>query len=234
MWLNAPNISVKHGFSTRHGGVSGAPFHSLNLGGSEDDPIAIAENQRRAIAELGLDGVGLCRLKQIHGNEVRRARPGIQTGDALVTADEDHLLVVSAADCYPILFHDDRAGVIGAAHAGWRGTIADIVGNVVREMCSLGSSPHQIKVAIGPGISMARFPVGHDVLELFRKQKFSEACFDQNRIDLAACNAELLMAAGITPDNIFKLQRCTTEPDFFSYRRDNGSTGRMWGLISLK
>src|SRR6218665_2924194 len=123
MWLTAPNIRCRHGFSTRQGGVSQAPFQSLNLGGSEDKLSNIEENRRLAVAELDVSLQGLCILKQVHGVTVCEARPGVQEGDALVTADRALALAVSMADCYPILFHDPVNKVIGAAHAGWRGTV---------------------------------------------------------------------------------------------------------------
>jgi polyphenol oxidase len=233
MWLKADNIKCTHGFSNRHGGVSGGAFASLNLGGSEDAPENISTNRQRALKELGLDSGSLCLLRQVHGCEVLTARPGLQEGDAFVTDQKNLALVISVADCYPIIFHDPVNGVIGAAHAGWRGTVGGITSNTITMMKELGAQPEEIRVAIGPGISCENFPVGHDVLEQFRAKEFSPSCFAGNKVDLLKCNTELLQRAGIPSKNIFALNRCTTHPDFFSYRRDSGVTGRMWGLISM-
>jgi polyphenol oxidase len=99
-------ISTPHAFFTRHGGVSPAPFDSLNFGGSEDAPGNIAENRRRALLEIAVDPSRVAHLKQVHGKDVLAAKPGIQTGDALVTNEKGLTLAIGTADCYPLLFHD--------------------------------------------------------------------------------------------------------------------------------
>jgi YfiH family protein len=233
MWLHAPNITCKHGFSNRYGGVSLGPFQSLNLGGSEDNPIHISENRERALKNLGLDPSALSTLKQVHGNTVCRAIPGAQEGDALVSDKKGQVLVVSIADCYPILFHDHEHGVIGAAHAGWRGTQAKIAETTLNAMMQLGAKPGSISVAIGQGISQDKFEVGPEVIEAFRGAGFPGSCWHENRVDLIRCNLFILKQNNILDKNIWTMNRCTFEPDFFSYRRDKGVTGRMWGLISL-
>jgi YfiH family protein len=234
MWLKAPDISCTHGFSTRHGGVSEPPFHALNLGGSQDDPEKIRENRTRALDQLGLDPSALCYLKQVHGNQVCLARPGIQEGDALVTRQKELILAVSAADCYPVLFYDEPHGVIGAAHAGWRGTLSGIVGATIRAMLAEGARAENIKVAIGQGISQEKFEVGPDVIRQFHEAGFPDHCWRGNLLDLIACNRFVLAQHHIPDRNIWSMNRCTYEDDFFSYRRDQGLTGRMWGLISLQ
>jgi hypothetical protein len=233
MWLQAPNIKAKHGFSTRHGGVSTAAFRSLNLGGSEDLPEHIASNRERALNELSLHHTPLSTLKQVHGHDVCLANAGIQTGDALVSNRPDETLAVSIADCYPLLFEDAINGVIGAAHAGWRGTLAGIAKHTIERMCALGADKKNIQVAIGQGISVDRFQVGPEVSAAFSDAGFASNCFQSDRIDLVACNTHVLKLSGISENNIWAMRRCTFEDDFFSYRRDAGKTGRMWGLISL-
>ena len=121
MWLKSANIKCTHGFSTRHGGVSKAPYHSLNFGGSGDFTENILQNRLLALQQLGIAKNYLCSLNQVHGNTVCVAKPGYQTGDALVTNLPNHTLAIGVADCYPILFYDEINHVIGAAHAGWRG-----------------------------------------------------------------------------------------------------------------
>ena len=233
MWLQSSNIKTIHGFSTRLGGVSQAAFKSLNLGGSDDDPLHIAENRKRALSELSLQPSQLCNLKQVHGAEVQVAKKGLQTGDALVSNQTGMVLAVSVADCYPLLFSDEENKVIGAAHAGWRGTCAGIASQVILRMQELGAKLGNIKVCIGPGISQAHFQVGAEVIEQFRKAGFSEAILNKDRIDLVQANKEVLLKAGLTPNQISSMDRCSFEDDFFSYRRDKGLTGRMWGLIAM-
>ena len=232
-WLYAPNIQTTHGFSTRHGGVSQPPYDSLNLGGQEDDPSNIAQNRRLALAGLGIDLQMVANLRQVHGCDVVLARPGAQTGDALVSNEKNIALAISVADCYPLLFHDPVNGVIGAAHAGWRGTVAGIAANTIREMQHLGAVTGNIQAAIGQGISRENFEVGEEVLQEFRDKGFPETCISGHYIDLLQANRYVMENEGIRPDHIWSMNRCTTEADFFSYRRDKGRTGRMWAVIML-
>lgn len=233
MWLTAPNISCIHGFSTREGGISPAPFDSLNLGGSDDLPSNISENRKIALAELGLQNFQLCNLKQVHGNKVNLAKPGLQEGDALVSNQKNLVLAISIADCYPILYHDPVNNIIGAAHAGWRGTAGKIAGVTLDAMISLGAEISNIKIAIGQGICQENFEVGNEVIAQFRAEGFPSTCWKNNHVDLTLCNKHVLLERGIKPANIWTMNRCTFEPDFFSYRRDKGVTGRMWAIIAL-
>lgn len=233
MWLHAPDISCVHGFSTRKGGVSSAPFDSLNLGGSQDDPVKINVNRQRALQNLQLSFDSLCYLKQVHGNTICEAKPGQQEGDALVTNKKDLTLAISIADCYPLLFHDPVNEVIGAAHAGWRGTQSKIAEHTILEMLKRGAHRETIRVAIGQGISQHNFEVGNEVIEKFKEAGFPDDCWQDNKIDLVKCNLFVLKENNILDKNIWTMNRCTFEDDFFSYRRDKGTTGRMWGIISL-
>jgi len=234
MWLRAPNINCVHGFSTRRGGVSEAPFDSLNLGGTEDKATLILENRKIALKNLGLSAEKLCNLKQIHSNKVNIAAIGKQEGDALVSNEKNLIIAVSIADCYPILFYDEVNKVIGAAHAGWRGTVSKIAANVLSAMLELGAEIKNIQVAIGQGISQKNFEVGNEVIEQFEKGGFPDSCWENNRIDLVACNKFVLTQNNIPEKNIWQMNRCTFEEDFFSYRRDKGKTGRMWSIISIQ
>lgn len=226
-------MGCTHGFSTRHGGISTGAFHSLNLGGSQDNPEHIAENRRRALEDLGLSASNLSTLKQVHGNKVCMGSHIPQEGDALVTSIKGIALAVSIADCYPVLFSEPASGIIGAAHAGWRGTQAKIVQNTIQSMVKLGAQPENIQVAIGQGISQEHFEVGSEVIEQFRSAGFPESCWEKDHIDLVKCNLFVLKQNNILEKNIWIMNRCTFEPDFFSYRRDKGVTGRMWGLICM-
>lgn len=233
MWLKAPNINCTHGFSTREGGVSKAPFGSLNLGGSEDEPHNIKANRKLALENLNLSIDNLCYLKQIHSNIVCNAKIGQQEGDALVTNEKNLVLAVSIADCYPILFHDKRNNVIGASHAGWRGTVGKIAANTIKQMIKLGADVKNIQVAIGQGICQDNFEVGNEVIEQFVNAGFPSSYWKENKIDLIACNKFVIMQNNIPEKNIWTMDRCTFEDDFFSYRRDKGKTGRMWAVIAL-
>lgn len=232
-WLTAPNITATHGFSTRHNGISTGAFSSLNLGGADDLPVNIAKNRSLALAELGLRANQLSGLKQVHGTEVVLAKPGWHTADAQVSNEQGIVLVVSAADCYPILFHDPVNKVIGAAHAGWKGTIGRIAQKTILAMQELGAQLTHIQVAIGQGICRDCYEVSEELITDFRGAGFPEYCFNGRLLDLKSANSFVLEQAGILPGNIWLMNRCTTEPDFFSYRRDKGVTGRMWGLIAL-
>ena len=233
MWLKAPNINCIHGFSTRHGGVSNFPFATLNLGGSEDDQDKITANRKLALKNLNLSIDNLCNLKQVHGNKVNIAKIGQQEGDALVTDQKNLVLAISIADCYPLLFHDPINNVIGAAHAGWRGTVSGIAKQTIDAMLKLGAEAEHIQAAIGQGISQDKFEVGPEVIEQFEKEGFPSYCWKERYIDLIACNKFVMLQHGIKEENIWSMNRCTFEDDFFSYRRDNGKTGRMWAVISL-
>lgn len=233
-WINSPHISTIHGFSTRHGGVSPAPFDSLNLGGTEDSSENIAENRQRALRDLGIDMNQVSYLNQIHSNIVCRAQTGKQTGDALVTNQKNIAIAVGAADCYPVLFYDDKNGVIGAAHCGWRGALGRIVKNTINEMLKLGAGTKHIKVAIGQGISREKYEVSEEVIQQFKDHGFPSSCWKNQQLDLLAVNQFVAEESGIPKEHIWSMNRCTTEPDFFSYRRDHGKTGRMWAVIMLK
>jgi polyphenol oxidase len=233
LFLFAPNINCTHAYTTRWGGISKTPFNELNLGGSDDTTENISKNRLLALHKLHTDASNLCFLKQVHGNKVCNAKIGQQEGDALVTNKTNLVLAISIADCYPILFYDDVNKVIGAAHAGWRGTVSKIASNTINEMVKLGANTNNIKVAIGQGISMPKFEVGNEVIQQFKKHGFIETCYKNNHIDLIACNKQVLIESNILEQNIWAMNRCTFENDFFSYRRDKGVTGRMWALIQL-
>jgi len=232
MWLQAPNIPCKHGFSTRLGGVSTGDFEGLNLGGGDDDPTSILKNRELSLSHLQLNIANLCNLKQVHGNRVNEAFIGQQEGDALVSSKPNLILAISIADCYPLLFCDHKNKVIGAAHAGWRGTVGKIAESTLHEMIKLGAEKNHIQVAIGQGICKAKFEVGDDVIEQFKNNGFPNTFLSDNKIDLAACNKFVLSENGIPTENIWTMDRCTYEPEFYSYRRDKGKTGRMWAVIS--
>ena len=241
MIMTTPILRAAHGFTSRAGGVSVGAYEGLNLGEGQDDPAAVSENRRRLSTELGFTPLQVSRLEQVHGADVVQARPGlVQRADAQVTGQAGVLLAVATADCYPVLLEDLEAGmlgggvvgagVLGAAHAGWRGTVADIVGHTVRAMVQLGARPERIRAAVGPGICAAQYPVGGEVVSAFMQAGLGQ--FVQNgHLDLCAANLHLLLRAGLLPEHLWASGRCSTEAQFYSHRRDAGTTGRMWAVI---
>ncbi|WP_297854501.1 peptidoglycan editing factor PgeF [Meiothermus sp.] len=238
--LRSPLLAVPHGFTTRVGGVSPAPFDSLNLGlSTADDPAHVQENRRRVLALFG--NPPLAGLSQVHGNLVH----GVETageweGDGLLTSTPGLLLRVSVADCYPILLHDPVQGVVGALHAGWRGVVSGILPRALDIMKSRwGSHPDHIRVAVGPGISGPHFQVGPEVVAQFEQQNLAFAQPDSLHpgkylLDLERAIRAQAQREGICPEHYWALGRCTyADPVFFSHRRDRGQTGRMWALIML-
>lgn len=245
-WLRAPNLDVPHGFSTRLGGSSTGVYESFNLGlGTGDDPAAVAENRAAALAAFGAAAEHVCALEQVHGAEAVVAEPGwyARRADAAVTDDPDLLLVISAADCLPILYLDPVGRAVGAAHAGWRGTAAGVAAAVVRRLAErYGSNPAELRVAFGPAIAGRCYQVGPEVASAFVAAGFPDGVAQADegeagryRLDLVAANRFALERAGVRPEHIAALKRCThCEPElFYSHRRDGLARGSHWALITL-
>lgn len=242
--LHAPHLTSPHGFTTRFGGVSqgiyaapdntgGFNMDDRAIGGVQDDPQSVTENRRRALAALGFAPPDLALLHQIHGVDAVQARPGtIQTADAQVSDCPGTLLGILTADCLPLLLEDPEAGVIGAAHAGWKGTLGRVAERTVAAMQRLGARPERIRVAVGPGISAACYQVGADVAGQFTAAGLG-VHVQERQLDLAGANRQILLEAGVLDPQIWRSERCTFEPAFYSHRRDAGRTGRMLALIGL-
>ena len=175
---------VTHGFFGREGGVSNAPYDSLNVGrGSHDDPNNIRENRRRGAAALGTSRDNLLRLSQIHSDDVLIVdspwdydyRP---EADGLVTTQAGLAISALAADCGPVLFCDPDARVIGACHAGWRGAVSGITDSTLKAMESCGAVRENIRAVLGPCISGANYEVGQEFMEnVLEIDAQAEACF---------------------------------------------------------
>lgn len=221
---------LPHGFLSRRGGVSTGDCAGLNVGfGSSDDPQAITENRRLAVAAL-LPGAELSTVHQIHSATVAIAHRPWPRGerpraDALVTDRPNLLIGILTADCAPVLFADHRAMVIGAAHAGWRGALAGVTDATIEAMERLGARRDNIHAAIGPAIAQ----LSYEVDEAF-KERFIDADADNERFFLRGLQGKpqfalepyivhRLIAAGI--DEVEALGLDTyAEPDrFFSFRR---------------
>ncbi len=227
------------GFSTRHGGASAAPYASLNLGLSTGDEDArVQQNRRRLFAPLGFPPERLAIAGQVHGEKIKTVtEAGLFPGyDGLVTQKRGLLLCISAADCAAVLLADIEAGAIGACHAGWRGTVAGIVGKTVAALEALGAEAARLRAYVSPCISAEHFEVGPEVAAQF------DAAFVRRwpgkakpHVDLKATLAAQLEAAGVPAAGIEVSPHCTfAETDrFFSYRAENGETGRLMGFIGM-
>lgn len=224
-------------FSTRRGGVSRAPFDSLNLGKSTaDDPAAVATNRSRLLGEVQLAPARLATAGQVHGTRVVRVEaPGHHPAcDALVTREPDVVLAVTTADCMPILYH--APGVVGAAHSGWRGTADGMPRAALEAVCTLaGCAPDAVEVAIGPAIRGCCYEVSEEVATRFPDAAVRPTD-TRPRLDLPTAARLALIAAGVREANLHDTGACTScEPSFYySHRRDHGLTGRHWGVAARR
>jgi hypothetical protein len=228
-------IGITAGFTTRHGGVSSGPFSTLNLGLSTgDDSLLVEENRRRMLAESDLDHGKMAIAGQVHGNRIKSVvAPGLYPGyDALVTRELSIVLCITAADCAVILLADAEAGVIGACHAGWRGTVANIIANTTAEMERIGAEANRIHAYVSPCICVDHFEVGEEVAEKFSdKYVVRRDEWERPHVDLKSAIAQQLAAVSVVRVEIS--ERCTfSETEiFFSHRAERGVTGRMMGFI---
>lgn len=249
---------VVHAFSTRQGGVSRGPYATLNLGTSVgDDPAAVEENRRRFFGTFGIQSSQVVRVKQVHGDGVltvtedlvsRRGFPGVLLDeryeyDALVTNLPDLALVVSTADCLPLLIHDPVHRAVAAVHAGWRSTAKRIAARALEAMAvAYGTDPKDCQVTIGPGIRGCCYEVGDEVtramaVALPTWEGHAEGTRPNHwRLDLAGVNRAMLEAAGIRTRRIADVALCTAcRTDlFFSHRAEKPRTGRMMNLILIR
>jgi polyphenol oxidase len=222
------------GFSTRRGGVSAAPFDSLNLGRSGgDDADAVAENRRRFLAAFDLDPARLATAGQVHGSRVCRATgPGhVADCDALVTDMPGLALAVTTADCMSLLYTAE--GAVGAAHSGWRGTADGMPGATLEALARLsGTQISNIAVHLGPCIRGCCYEVGPDVAGRFPAAAIRESA-GHLHLDLPTAARLQLAALGVT--EIHDCGACTAcEPYwYFSHRRDRGACGRHWAVAAL-
>jgi len=237
---------VAHGFLGRRGGVSTGDYAGLNVGiGSDDDADKVAENRRRA-TEAVLPGARLVTLYQIHSADVVRALTGFDDrprGDALVSDRPGLALGILTADCAPVLFADRDAGVVGAAHAGWKGAIGGVTDATIDAMEKLGARRDRIAAAIGPCIARASYEVDDAFARRFEEHDPANERFfapgkpGHHQFDLEAYVAHRLAAAGITRIEALGLDTCADADRFFSYRRatlrGEPGYGRQISIIGL-
>lgn len=233
-WPAPPGVGAL--ITTRAGGVSTGPYASLNLGTAVgDEPAAVAENRRRLRTALPGDPVW---LRQVHGAGVidADARPDLPHADASVAACAGTVCAIQVADCIPVLLADGAGTVVGAAHAGWRGLAAGVLGNTVEAMQARGAALDDLMAYVGPGIGRAAFEVGMDVYEAYVSRDAGAAaafapCGEGKwRADLHLLVRRKLAQAGVT--RIYGEPACTVSDParFFSYRRDR-ITGRFAAMV---
>ena len=249
----ADGRNLRHGFFTRQGGVSRGIFASLNCGpGSGDDGAHVAENRARVMRAMDFPAAapqGLNTLAQIHSAEVVGLRQALSPGrypraDALVTNVPGLVVGALAADCVPVLFADMDAGVVAAAHAGWKGALAGIVDATVASMGGLGARAERIVACVGPCIQQQSYEVGAEL-----RQRFVDADPDSGvyfsgsqrgghfMFDLSEYVSHRVQAAGVADVERLDVDTYTGEQEFFSYRRATHRRepdyGRQVSVIAL-
>lgn len=246
-------IKATHAFTTRAHGASLGIYASLNFGlNLGDDPNCVRRNYEILGTALDFDPQALVLSRQVHGTRIRLVtkadrqspfEPVPTEADGLITAEADVPLVIFTADCVPILLYDPVRGAVGAVHAGWRGTVADIVGNAVSQMAQgLDCRPSDIRAAIGPCISACCFETGDDVNNAVNKLLGSSATHyvtargEKFMVDLKGINRFLLKRAGIKPSNIDVSPDCTAclNKTYWSHRITKGKRGSQVSVIMLK
>lgn len=240
---------VRHGFFTRAGGVSTGLYEGLNTGvGSRDDPAAVAENRRRVAAHFGGGSDDLASCYQVHSAVARVAEAGWKgerpEGDAAVSAASGVICAVLTADCAPVLFADAQAGIVGAAHAGWKGALGGIVHSTVAAMQALGADPRRMVAVVGPCIAQASYEVDAAFQERFEHHDPGSDRFfapgvaaDRRQFDLPGFVLWRLEQAGVA-DAAWTGDDTRADADrFYSNRRAylNGEPdfGRLMSAISL-
>jgi len=233
---------ISHGFFTHEGGVSEGVYASLNCGqGSGDHPANVAENRSRAMARLGLGADALATAYQVHSADVAVVkapwpadeRPQL---DGLVTRTPGVALGILTADCAPVLFADAGAGVIGAAHAGWRGALSGVLEATVSAMADLGAAPDRTVAAVGPCIGQPSYEVGPEFRAEFVADDGATAdLFDPAPraghflFDLAGYVTRRLRTLGLAGIDVLPFDTCADEARFFSYRRTTRNGGGDYG-----
>jgi polyphenol oxidase len=237
----------RHGFFTRRGGASSGVFAGLNCGsGSSDQSEIVSINRSRAAEAMGVQPGHLAGVHQVHSATVVTVTEPPQDkprADALVTKTPGIALSVLTADCQPVLFGDAEAGVIGAAHAGWRGALDGILDATVDAMVDLGATREKITAVIGPSISQRAYEVGPEFMDNFMAEDpafaryFTQGDGDRLLFDLPGFGLNRLRAAGV--GHAEWTRHCTYgDPErFYSYRRTTHAKeadyGRLISAITL-
>lgn len=261
-WMASfPEITA--GFTSRLGGVSQAPFSTLNCGLHVNDNEAdVVRNRKRIADALGQPFTSFTYGEQVHGKDIaivslneqgmgRNSREtALQAKDGFITKEKGIFLCAQFADCVPLFFYDPVQRVVGLAHAGWKGTVLNISMATISLMThTFGSQPSDIRAAIGPSIGTCCYEVDETVASRVRQvleetqstheereAVITDKCNDKYMLNLQQLNRKLIEQAGILSSHIEVTQLCTScRTDlFFSHRKEGGSTGRMIAWIGLR
>ncbi len=243
-----------HGFSTRIGGVSSAPFDTLNLQSSRanadldaserDAESNLLENRRRFAKATGIDpSRPIAEVSQVHGCGVATSVDALaarQFADAMTSAPGEGAALIRIADCVPILVGCNATGMVAAMHAGWRGVVAGVVGSGIAALLSRGAQRASLRAAIGPCIRTEQFEIGDEVTTAFSKAGLREFITEfkqpsgKQHADLVKAVSMQLRGAGIAARNFDSGPPCTFEDPkrFFSFRRDGVRSGRLAAIIA--
>ncbi len=243
---------IVHGMSTKLGGNPNPPYYNNLSKFTGDDEISVLQNREKFYSSLGITAASIASANQIHSANVTAVnKPGLyKESDALITNTQGLNLLVSVADCLPVLIYDKAKSVIACIHSGWRGTQKGIVPSALEKMKSeFGSDPRDMKVYTGPCISREHVEVGGEVAELFegkyvyphpqpfsQRERGASAHEEKFFIDLRQVVTDQLLSCGVKKENIERTGLCTFgEKDYLhSYRRDRDKSGRMFALIGIK
>jgi len=248
----AATETLAAGFTTRNGGVSRPPFNSLNLAYNTEDARSNVEGNRSTLSRaFDLQPHLLLTVKQVHGSDILVIdEPNYDLShflslecDAIVSNQPGIMIGVLVADCFPVLLFDPEKRTVAAVHVGWRGAAAGILKKAVDSMQSaFGCRPEQILAAVGPGIGAHNYIVDRPVRDAFRQgsgnwqQIAQEVELGKWQLDIRQSCLLQLQEAGLAASHISAVEECTCchREMFFSYRRDNGQTGRQMGFILLR
>ncbi|NLG48522.1 MAG: peptidoglycan editing factor PgeF [Chloroflexi bacterium] len=239
--------AIVQGTFTRHGGVSQAPFGTLNVGSTVgDDPAAVQANHARLFSAWNIPAERVVTVQQVHGNRVAVASE--QDGgrifpetDALISQIPGLYLLLRFADCVPVFLYAPRQRAVGLTHAGWKGTLQEIAMQTVRAMtATFGCQPGELVAGIGPSIGPCCLEMDGDVLADFRaRYGQEEGCIVRPQangkafVDLWRINALQLQAAGVQQIETAGICTSCRRDEFFSHRAENGKTGRFAALIGI-
>jgi YfiH family protein len=249
-WVDQGNLLA--GFTTRNGGSSRPPFNSLNLGLGSGDQLSQVEANRAAVARaFDLEPHLLLTVNQVHGSEILvidQPNPEVShfqrvDSDAIITNQRNILIGILVADCFPIILYDREKHAAGVIHLGWRGAAAGLLGRTVKAMGAIfGCQPGDLRAAIGPGVAAHSYEVDRPVRDAFRRgtdqwgRIAEEVSLGHWQLDLQKSIALQLDEAGLGRAAVDMIEECTCchKETFFSYRRDQGRTGRQMGFTLLR
>ncbi len=236
---NLNNDVVSSWFSLKNMDYQSGKILGFNLGTNTNDDPNVIEKNIELIQEITSTEPGFIALtKQVHSNKVNYVQSGgLNEGyDALVTDKPGVLLSIQVADCAAVLLADDQHKVIGAAHAGWRGAVSNVVTETINSMIELGAKTESIRVYISACISLERFEVGDEVADQFPASLVDYENYNKAHVDLKGLLKTQLIQEGIREESILSEDGCTMLENhkYYSYRKEGKSSGRMMALIKLK